>query len=112
METQKVDMFLMSKWKFFEPAQIPMLRERLLALDDSKFTMLQSLELIDPTTLLIISILLGSLGIDRFMLGQVGLGVGKLLTAGGCGVWAIIDWFNIQKATQRVNFETIQGYIY
>ena len=35
--------------------------------------------------------LLGCLGIDRFMRGQVGLGVLKLLTAGGCGVWALID---------------------
>ncbi len=36
--------------------------------------------------------LLGCLGIDRFMRGQVGLGILKLLTAGGCGVWALIDW--------------------
>ena len=36
--------------------------------------------------------LLGSFGIDRFMRGQVGLGVAKLLTCGGCGVWALIDW--------------------
>lgn len=35
---------------------------------------------------------LGSLGIDRFMRGQVGLGILKLLTCGGCGVWALIDW--------------------
>ena len=34
--------------------------------------------------------LLGAFGIDRFMRGQVGLGVLKLLTAGGCGVWALI----------------------
>lgn len=36
--------------------------------------------------------LLGGLGIDRFMRGQVGLGVLKLITGGGCGVWALIDW--------------------
>jgi TM2 domain-containing membrane protein YozV len=35
--------------------------------------------------------LLGGFGIDRFMRGQVGLGVVKLLTAGGCGVWALVD---------------------
>lgn len=34
---------------------------------------------------------LGGLGVDRFMRGQVGLGVLKLLTCGGCGVWALID---------------------
>lgn len=40
---------------------------------------------------LILSILVGSLGIDRFYLGYIGLGILKLLTAGGCGVWWLID---------------------
>jgi TM2 domain-containing membrane protein YozV len=52
-------------------------------------------------TALILSILLGSLGIDRFYTGHVGLGVGKLLTLGGCGIWAIIDI--ILYATRKVN---------
>ena len=33
----------------------------------------------------------GTLGIDRFYLGYTGLGVLKLITLGGCGVWALID---------------------
>ena len=33
--------------------------------------------------------LLGELGVDRFVRGQVGLGILKLLTAGGCGVWSL-----------------------
>ena len=36
--------------------------------------------------------LLGGLGIDRFLRGQVGLGVLKLVTCGGCGVWALVDF--------------------
>ncbi len=40
---------------------------------------------------LVLSILFGQIGVDRFMMGQVGLGILKLITAGGCGIWWIID---------------------
>lgn len=40
---------------------------------------------------LILSIFFGQLGVDRFMMGQVGLGILKLITLGGCGVWWLID---------------------
>jgi len=42
-------------------------------------------------TILIISFLAGYLGLDRFYQGEVALGVIKLITFGGLGVWYIID---------------------
>jgi TM2 domain-containing membrane protein YozV len=112
MDAQKVDMFIMSNGKFFEGHQMNMIRERLIVLDDSKWAMLSAVQLKDPATTLIVSILAGSLGIDRFMIGDTGLGVGKLLTCGGFGIWTIIDWFSIQKATREKNMEKIQQFLY
>jgi len=47
------------------------------------------------TTALILSVLLGGLGVDRFYLGYTGMGVLKLLTGGCFGVLYIIDIINI-----------------
>jgi hypothetical protein len=52
------------------------------------------------TTALILSFLVGVIGVDRFYTGHVGLGIGKLLTFGGCGIWALIDLILI--ATRKV----------
>lgn len=105
MDANKVDMFMMSNSKFFEGHNLQAIRERLLALDDEKWPMIQMVQFKDPTTALLISIFAGAYGIDRFYIGDTGMGVGKLLTCGGLGIWAIVDWFLIQGATKEKNLE-------
>ena len=56
---------------------------------------------VDWTTLLILSVLLGGLGVDRFFAGHIGLGVLKLITVGGCGIWALIDIIMIATGKLR-----------
>ena len=51
--------------------------------------------------LLLLSIFLGSLGIDRFYLGKVGTGILKLITFGGLGLWWLIDIIFIVMGRMR-----------
>ena len=107
MDQTKLDMFIMQNQKFFPAEKIIYLKEKLQGIDDNKFMLVSSIEFRDPTTMLLISLFLGSLGVDRFMLGDTGTGVLKLLTGGCCGILTIIDWFGIQKKVKDQNFNKI-----
>lgn len=107
MDQNKVDMYVMTNQKYFPAEKIMYLKEKLAAMDESKFTMVSTVELKDPTTILLVSIFLGTLGIDRFMLGDTGMGILKLLTGGCCGILTIIDWFTVSKKTKELNFNNI-----
>ncbi len=54
---------------------------------------------------LLMSIFFGSLGVDRFLMGQIGLGILKLVTFGGCGIWTIVD---IVLIATKHKFEDIE----
>ena len=105
MDAQRVDMFLMANANNFESIDLPYIKKELSMMDDAKWSRIQTAQFKNPTTMLIVSLLAGTLGIDRFLIGDTGLGVGKLITCGGFGVWAIIDWFLIMGATRRKNIE-------
>ena len=107
VERQKVDMFLMSNQKYFPSSKMIYLKEKLYNLTEERFSMLSMIEFKDPTTLLIISLFLGSFGIDRFMLKDTGMGILKLLTGGCCGILTIIDWFSIQNKAKEANFNEL-----
>ena len=111
MDQQKIDMFIMTNQKYFPAEKIMFLKEKLRTIDEEKFSLVSAIELKDPTTLLLVSLFLGVLGIDRFMLGDTGLGILKLLTGGCCGILTIIDWFTITKKAKEVNFNKVMTLI-
>lgn len=107
MTQDKVDTYIMTNQKYLPAEKIVFLKQKLLEIDETKFSLVSAVEMKDPTTLLPVSIFLGTLGIDRFMLGETGMGILKLLTVGLCGVLTIIDWFTIQKKTRDLNFNNL-----
>ena len=59
----------------------------------------------NPTLIFGCSCFLGHFGVDRFLLGQVLLGIIKLLTVGGFLVWWLIDLFLVGGTTRQKNIE-------
>jgi len=49
----------------------------------------------EKLTAFLLALFLGGLGVHRFYLGYTGIGIAQLLTAGGCGIWALIDIIKI-----------------
>ncbi len=104
-------MYLANNSKYFSPEKLPYIREKLMNLDEKKWASVTALTFKDPTIALIISVLGGSLGIDRFFLGDTGLGILKLITCGGGGIWTIIDWFLVTGKTKALNDQKLNDFL-
>lgn len=108
MESAKVNQILALISSKVPSVSIPSIREQLLKSEFQEADVMMIVgQMKDPTIALVISLLLGVIGIDRFYIGDTGLGVGKLLTCGGGGIWTIIDWFLIMNATKQKNLELL-----
>ncbi len=56
----------------------------------------------DPGT----GLILASLSYDRIWLGEVGLGIIKILTFSECGIWGLIDLFSAKSRCDDYNRRT------
>lgn len=61
----------------------------------------------DRAIAFLLSFFLGCWGVDRFYLGQIPLGLVKLLTFGGLGFWWFLDLFFIMSAADRRNADLV-----
>lgn len=102
MKQELVQAFLLKNGECFDSITAPEVQRKLEEIDDSKSSLLMSINLQKPTVMLIISIVLGW---ERFFLEDIGMGVIKVLTCYGCGIWWLIDIFSAQKRTYEYNFK-------
>ena len=98
-----VQQYIMANANFFPEGSVNELGTRLSKLSQNQFNAIQGIQLKDPMIMLLLSLFLGGWGVDRFLLKEIGLGVVKLLTCGGCGIWTIIDWFLVMNKTREFN---------
>lgn len=107
MSISQADLFLANKASFFPQESITTIREMLATLEDEDIMILNTLDFKDPSMLLVISIVGGTFGIDRFLLGDTGMGILKLLTGGLCGILTIYDWFVVQDNCKKQNLQML-----
>ena len=98
-----VQQYIMANANFFPEGSVNELGARLSKLSQNQFNAIQGIQLKDPMIMLLLSLFLGNWEVDRFLLKEIGLGVVKLLTCGGCGIWTIIDWFLVMNKTREFN---------
>ncbi|MCL2619749.1 MAG: TM2 domain-containing protein [Defluviitaleaceae bacterium] len=113
MKNNGLEIWVMSKQKHFPKEKMMLLKEQLDKVPVDKVGMVTgSVELKDPNNILLMSIFLGGFGVDRFMLGDTGLGVAKLLLGWVTfGIWWVVDIFLTPKKAREVNYNTIMQMI-
>lgn len=109
MNTQFADLFIATNKQLLprDAASLTLLRNQLTNLSPEQEMLVNSTGLKDPTVALILSLMFGYLGVDRFYNGQILLGLLKLLTAGFCLIWMFIDFFLIMDAVRKRNFDKL-----
>ena len=102
MDKSKVNMWLGITAENFDIQDISLVRENLEKIDEDKLILLQATSFQKPSTILLIAIFLGW---ERFWLEDIGLGIVKIVTCYGCGIWWLIDIFSAKKRAQKYNLE-------
>lgn len=95
--------FLLENQKKFNAVDLMAIKQQLDKMSEQGLVMLNGVNFKDPTVALILSVVVGGWGVDRFYIGDTGLGVLKLLTGGGLGVWWLVDLFVISNRTKTNN---------
>ncbi len=94
--------------KFFKKGDLQELETIIENCDYETFQTVLNAKFKNPLTFTIVNILFGSIGVDRFMLGDVKLGIIKLITSGGFFIWWIADIFTAPKRAREWNINNLR----
>ncbi len=111
MDSTKISTLLYAFGSYFDKGTRTAIQENLRTIPDKYFTELSFTTLKKPVVALLLSFFFGLLGADRFYIGDIRLGIVKLITCGGLGFWAIADWFLIVGRTKEINREIFHSAI-
>lgn len=103
-----ISAFIAENQKRFYTADLLNIKDELGRMSESELLALNGVNFKDPTLSVVLSVLVGGLGVDRFYVGDIGLGVLKLITGGGMGIWWLVDMFVISGRTKKNNRENLQ----
>ncbi len=108
MEANKVNALLVQYKDYIPEENLLNLRNALEKASDKSYDNLVAVPLKKPVTTLLLSIFLGGFAVDRFYIGDVGIGLAKLFLGWlTCGIWAFIDIFLVYKKTKQKNYANI-----
>ena len=95
----------------FPKSQRMIVQKRCSEMPDDRLMMLQQMKWKNPTVVHIVGILFGWAGFDRFMMGNIFLGLFKFFTGGFMGILWLIDLFILPGRAREANMKQIQPYL-
>ncbi|WP_101775097.1 TM2 domain-containing protein [Pasteurella oralis] len=107
---QFAESYVMTNASNFPNDKIFLVKEKLSTLPESRQSSIQAVDLKNPMVVLLLSIFLGGLSIERFYLSDIGLGILKIITVLFFGVgliWVLFDIYFCYKKAKELNFNKI-----
>ena len=103
VDIQKVENYLQLNANALPADKIDILKESLSQLTEEEFKHIRFIDLKKTSVTVILAVLFGLWGVDRFYLGDIALGIAKWITAGGYFIWWILDVLSASKRTKEYN---------
>lgn len=103
---EQINLFTSTKGRWFKPEQLEAVKNHLANLDEATLKSALFANYRDPEIMMVWAIL----GIDRFFLDDIPLGILKIVTGGGTGVWWMIDLFSVKRRTFEYNYKLVTSF--